>query len=287
MDDLNGRIAVITGAASGIGNALAHRFADAGMKLALVDIEADPLSATAEALRKQGSEVLARVVDVSDGARMDTLGEEVLEHFGAVHVVCNNAGVAVAGPMWELSTEDWEFALRPNLWGVIHGVRVFAPHLVAQGEGHIVNTASSAGLISVAAMGPYNVTKQGVVALSETLYGDLQAIGSPVGVSVLCPGFVQTRIWDSERNRPDELRRERPSVAPELMEALQAYLRGLIEKSMPAEAIAEAVHHAILNGRFYVLTHKSTAQSFKERADRIIAGENPVQPSGGPETFSE
>ncbi|MEE2677603.1 MAG: SDR family NAD(P)-dependent oxidoreductase, partial [Myxococcota bacterium] len=184
MQELSGKVAVVTGGASGIGHALATRFAEEGMKLVLLDVEAGPLDEAARGFEAQGVEVLAQRLDVSDAAAMDAAGAAALERFGAVHVLCNNAGVGSGGPMWELTTEDWEFCLRPNLWGVIHGIRVFAKHLVAQDEGHIVNTASMAGLVSVPGMGPYNVTKHAVVTLSETLYHELAALGSQVGVSV-------------------------------------------------------------------------------------------------------
>ena len=200
MQNLEGKVAVVTGGASGIGRAMAERFAEAGMKLALVDIEAVALEQTAAELAADGTQVLPQLVDVAEAEQMDALAEAVLGHFGAVHVVCNNAGVVSGGPMWELTTADWEFAMRPNLWGVIHGVRVFVKHLIAQNEGHVVNTASLAGLISVPGTGPYNVTKHAVVTLSETLYGELAALGSKAGVSVLCPGFVNTRLWESDRN---------------------------------------------------------------------------------------
>ena len=244
MRDLEGKIAVITGGASGIGRAMSDRFGQAGMKLVLVDIEEDGLQAAADELRGKGVDVLTRRVDVSDAAQMDDLAKATLDHFGAVHLVCNNAGVGAGGPMWELTTADWEFAMRPNLWGVIHGIRVFTKLLLDQNEGHIVNTASMAGLVSVPGLGPYNVTKHAVVTLSETLYGELAEQDTEVGVSVLCPGFVSTRIWDSDRHRPEELRNAEQRQTPEEAEAGKNLIRSFMEGQLPAAAVADKVHDA-------------------------------------------
>ncbi|MCP4003725.1 MAG: SDR family NAD(P)-dependent oxidoreductase [bacterium] len=279
MQDFEGKVAIVTGGASGIGRAMAVRFAQQGMKLVLVDIDADPLEEAAEAIRAQGVEVLAQRVDVGDAAAMDGLGEAVFERFGAAHVVCNNAGVASGGPMWELSTADWEFTLRPNLWGVIHGVRVFGKHLVAQNDGHFVNTASMAGLVSAPGCGPYNVSKHGVVTLSETLAGDLQALGSKVGVSVLCPGFVSTRLWDAERNRPDAAPRT------EEQEQGQALMRAVIEAGLPAEQVAQLVFEAICDERFYIFTHEGTKAAVESRMQSILDGQHAAIPAEGAAVF--
>lgn len=287
MKDLNDKIAVVTGGASGIGRAMADRFAAAGMKLAIVDIEDGPLQDAARELRQAGADVLPCRVDVSDGDAMDGLAKQVLDHFGAVHVVCNNAGVGSGGLMWELETAEWEFAIGPNLWGVIHGVRVFAPHLVEQDEGHIVNTASMAGLINVAGMGPYNVTKGAVVSLSETLYSDLEAAGSNVGTSVLCPGFVNTKIWDAGRHKTGELADAEPKGTPEEREAAEKMIRGVMEQAKPAAEVANAVYDAIIEKRFYILTHASAKTEFEARAQRLLTDQNPAQPANGPLTFSE
>jgi NAD(P)-dependent dehydrogenase (short-subunit alcohol dehydrogenase family) len=269
----------VTGGASGIGRAMADRFARAGMKLVLADVEPAPLEVAAEELRSSGAAVATWVADVSDGAAVERLRDAALDAFGAIHVVCNNAGVGGGiGPMWTLSEKDWTYTLGPNLWGVIHGVRVFAPLLVEQNEGHIVNTASMAGLVSMGNMGPYNVTKQGVVALSETLFEDLRNAGSEVGVSVLCPAFVRTRIWDSERNRPEALRNE--GGPSEIAEAGQRLLRTVIEGAMPAEGVANAVHDAILAKRLYVLTHEATRRHLERRVRNIVTGTNPAPPDG-------
>ncbi|HVN50139.1 MAG TPA: SDR family NAD(P)-dependent oxidoreductase, partial [Acidimicrobiales bacterium] len=165
MDELHGKVAVVTGAASGIGRGLAQRFAAEGMRLALADIEAQPLEAVGRELRAGGTDVLTVVTDVSDGAQVDALGEAVVDRFGGVDLVCNNAGVGGGGMMRDLTTADWQWVLGVNLWGVIHGMRVFLPKLVAQGSGHIVNTASLAGLVAAPFMGPYNASKFAVVAI--------------------------------------------------------------------------------------------------------------------------
>jgi len=201
MKDLQGKVAVITGGASGIGRAVADRAAAEGMKIVLADIEEGPLKAAEDELTSNGVEAVGVVTDVADAASVRTLRDRALDRFGAVHLVHNNAGIGLGGPIWEVSEEDWRWILGVNLWGVIHGVATFTPLLIEQGEGHIVNTASVAGLIATPFLGPYNATKQAVVAISETLFKDLQAVGAPVGVSVLCPGFVRTRNGTDRRGR--------------------------------------------------------------------------------------
>lgn len=275
---------MVTGGASGIGFAMAERFAREGAKLVLADIEATPLEEAAQKLAA-ATEVLVVQTDVADAAQMDALAAKSLDRFGAIHIVCNNAGVAGGGVMWELSTEDWEFVLRVNLWGVIHGIRVFARHLVEQNEGHIVNTASMAGLISVPGMGPYNVSKHAVVTLSETLYGELQAAGSEVGVSVLCPGFVNTRIFESDRNRPDVLRNPGGELGAEEREERRKVATQFFASAMSPNAVAEKVLAAVTEKRFYILTHGGAEESVRRRMDRIIEGENPKPPE--PTVFAE
>jgi NAD(P)-dependent dehydrogenase (short-subunit alcohol dehydrogenase family) len=284
--DVEGKTVLITGAGRGIGRALADRFVAAGMKLAIADIEDGPLEAAARELKAAGAEVLSCRVDVGNGAAMDDFARKVLDTFGAVHVVCNNAGVGSGGRMWELGQAEWEFAMGPNLWGVIHGVRVFCPHLVEQDEGHIVNTASMAGLINVSGLGAYNVTKGAVVSLSETLYADLEAVGSNVSASVLCPGFVNTKIWDADRHRTGDQANAERQGTPEEREMAEKMIRSVMEQAKPAAEVADEVHDAILEKRFYVLTHASAKTEFEARAQRLLNDENPGQPTDGPMTFS-
>jgi NAD(P)-dependent dehydrogenase (short-subunit alcohol dehydrogenase family) len=202
--------------------------------------------------------VLTVPTDVSRAEDVEALAARTLERFGAVHVVCNNAGVSVGGPLWEHTLEDWRWVLGVNLWGVIHGVRTFVPILLRQGEpAHVVNTASLAGLTSNPFLGVYNVTKHGVVTLSETLAQELAAMGAPVKVSVLCPGFVRTAILDSARNRPAELRHGAERVRPE---PLEEAIRTAIAAGMPPAEVAARVVAAIREERFYVFPHPEIAR---------------------------
>ena len=271
MRELAGKVAVVTGAASGIGRALAQRFARAHMKVVLADVEAAALATVARELTDACAETLAVPTDVSRAEDVDTLARRTLERFGAVHVLCNNAGVALAAPVWEQTLEDWRWLLGVNLWGVVHGVRTFVPLMLdAKTPGHVVNTASVAGLTSAPGLGAYNVSKHAVVTLSETLAKDLAAAGAPIKVSVLCPGFVNTRILDSARNRPEDLGPERPR-APELEDVV----RSLVAAGMPPAEVASCVLRAIEEERFYVLTHPDFLAQVKERCQDIVEGRAP------------
>ena len=274
MRELTDKVVVITGGASGIGRALADRFAAEGSKIVLADIEPKPLEEAAAALRAGGATVLAVPTDVSKPEQVQALCDRTVAEFGRVDVVCNNAGVAVSGPAWEHTLADWEWVLGVNLWGVIHGVRTFVPVMLRQGgEGHIVNTGSIAGLASGPLMSVYNVTKHGVVTLSETLQKDLALLGSAIKVSVLCPGFVRTRILDADRNRPASLRTSAtPRHAPEMEERARAAIAAGLP---PAEAAAQVVD-AVKNERFYVLTHPEFAPWIQERMEDILEGRNPA-----------
>ena len=271
MDELSGKVAVVTGAASGIGLALTRAFAAEGMKVVMADIEADALDKAVADL-PEGTESLPVVCDVGDGAQVEALRDAAVERFGAVHVVCNNAGVSTGGAIWEQSIEDWEWVLRVNLWGVIHGVRAFTPLMIEQGEGHIVNTASMAGLLSAPFMGLYNVSKHGVVTLSETLHSDLQITGATgVGVSVLCPGWVNTRIHEAGRNRPGG--GDPVQMADEGMRELIA---SVIAAGIDPADVAAMVVDAVKTRRFYVLTHPDWTRFAAERTQRMVDGEDPV-----------
>jgi NAD(P)-dependent dehydrogenase (short-subunit alcohol dehydrogenase family) len=270
MQTLDGKVAVVTGAASGIGLAVAHRLARERVKLVLVDVETPALDAAERALRAEGATVLAVRADVSKSAELAAAAEKARASFGTVHVICNNAGVGGGGgPMWMLSEADWEWTLSVNLWGVIHGIRLFVPQLLASGEeGHVVNTASMAGLTSTPFIGPYTATKHAVVAISEVLAKELEMVGAKIGVSVLCPGFVNTNISTSERNRPAELRAaDAPSGAPP---ALATTMKMLVEAGQPPEAIADRVVAAILEPRFYILTHPEMKPSIARRMNEVL-----------------
>lgn len=274
MEQVEGRVAVVTGAASGIGRALSERFAAAGMKVVLADIEQGALDAAVAEVVAGGAEAIGVVTDVSVATQVDALRDAAVEAFGAVHVVCNNAGVASGGLSWEVPLHDWQWVLGVNLFGVIHGVRSFTPLLVAQGEGHIVNTASMAGLTSPPFMSAYNVSKHGVVTLSETLFVELGMEASPVGVSVLCPGWVNTRINEASRNRPETAPAPEPSDeegAEQFRDVLGSFLAGGLD---PA-AVADQVLDAVLTKRFYILTHPMWNEGITARTARMVAGEDP------------
>jgi NAD(P)-dependent dehydrogenase (short-subunit alcohol dehydrogenase family) len=275
VQDLKGKVAVVTGAASGIGNAVATRLAGEGMKLVLADIEEGPLADAEKKLADDGASVLAVPTDVTKADQMDALAEKTFATFGTAHVVHNNAGVATGGPMWTLTEADWQWVLGVNLWGVIHGVRVFVPRLVEQGEGHVVNTASMAGLTSAPMMGPYNVSKHGVVTLSETLAAELALHGSPVKVSVLCPGWVNTRINEADRNRPPEL--QPPDGADTSMAEMgRQLLDGLLKSGLQPSEVASRVLDAIREERFYILTHPEMTPMIQQRMEDIVQGRNPA-----------
>lgn len=274
MREFKSKVAVVTGAASGIGRALAHRFAQAGMSVVLADIEAAALDDAAREVGSSGAPTLAVRTDVSKGSDVEALAKATLDRFGAVHVVCNNAGVALSGLTWMHTVSDWEWILGVNLWGVIHGVRVFTPILLAQGgEAHIVNTASLAGLFSGPGQAIYNVTKHGVVTLSETLHQELRMVGATVGVSVLCPGFVSTRIIDAVRNRPTDLADTAPR--PPGFEVMEEFGRHLIASGSAPAMIADRVFDAIRDERFYVLPHPEWKDQIRTRMENILEERNP------------
>ncbi|MEO6989286.1 MAG: SDR family NAD(P)-dependent oxidoreductase [Aquihabitans sp.] len=274
MQDLSNKVAVVTGAASGIGLALSRAFAVAGMKVVMADIEPGALDVAAAAVALEG-EVLSFRCDVSDPAQVDALRDAAVHRFGTVHVVCNNAGVSAGGPVWIHTPEDWEWVLGVNLYGVINGVRSFTPLMIEQGEGHIVNTSSMAGLTSPPFMGVYNVSKHAVVTLSETLFGDLQMVGAGgVGVSVLCPGWVQTRIHEADRNRPAAA--EGPPALSLDDGGLRDFVAQLINSGITPGAVADMVVEAIRERRFYVLTHPDWMPMVSGRVDHIVNDEDPT-----------
>jgi NAD(P)-dependent dehydrogenase (short-subunit alcohol dehydrogenase family) len=280
MKNFRDRVAVVTGGASGIGYALAEKFASVGAKVVLADLEEEALRLAVARLRERGATALALPTDVSKLSEVEALADQTLKEFGAVHIVCNNAGVGgPTGPIWETTQADWEWVLGPNLWGVIHGIRVFTPILLQQGdEGHIVNTASIAGLISGPGLAIYKVTKHSVVTLSETLYHDLRAAGSKVGCSVLCPAWVATRIAESERNRPAHLVNS-SKTTPSGDHPLLELAKQVIAAGTPPSAIADIVAQAIQEQRFYILPHPEWKQWIQGRLEQIISE---APPHGGP-----
>lgn len=278
MKDLSDRVAVITGGAGALGLALAHRFAREGMKIVLADVDHAALARAASALKAAGASVMTQKTDVSKGPEVEALARTTVAAFGAVHLVVNNAGVAPVGAAWEATEADWQWALGVNLWGVIHGVRVFTPIMLGQGsEGHIVNVASVAGLISPPGMAVYNVTKHAVVALSETLFHDLANAGSRIGCSVLCPAFFPSGIADSERTRPAALVDEGSRSASR--QAVESMMRKAVHSGrIGADAIADRVCDAVRDRRFYILTHERIRPAIRARMEDILGDAPPRDP---------
>ena len=282
MEELSGKVAVVTGAASGIGFGLAERFAAEGMRLVIADVEAEALERAEKELGARGAEVLAVRTDVTDPAAVDALAQGAIDRFGTYHVVCNNAGVA--GPpavAWETSLETWQWVMGVNLWGVIHGVRSFTPRLIEQDEGHIVNTASSAGLIPLPFSGPYTATKHAVLGISRGLANELAMRGSKVRVSVLCPGFIRTNLADSERNWPSRLGPP-PNEAPDpATEFLTNFMREGLASGKPPSELAALVVDAVRSGRFMVLTEQFLADFARSNLDAEIEGRDAILPGLG------
>lgn len=270
MNELVGKVAVVTGAASGIGRAIAERLGNEGVKVVLADIDAQALTCAEQELAASGLEVAARKTDVSRGDDVEGLARFALERFGAVHILCNNAGVGIGGRLWEHTLADWEWLMGVNVWGVVHGIRSFVPVMLARGdECHIVNTASAAGLDARPFLGMYSATKYAVVAISEALQQELLQGGARIGVSVLCPAVVNTRIGESERNRPSPLRNAVRSIATDIQGFDQAF-RAALAAGIPPERVADAVVDAIRRERFYVLTQNETETRVRARFDRIL-----------------
>jgi NAD(P)-dependent dehydrogenase (short-subunit alcohol dehydrogenase family) len=277
MKDFKRKVAVITGAASGIGRALAERCAREGMKVILADVEPGALAEVEANLQAGGGTALAVRADVSQAEDVAALAEKALEAFGAVHLLCNNAGVATNGSVWESGLTDWEWVLGVNLWGVIHSVRTFVPIMLAQDtECHVVNTASLSGLISFPRGSVYAVSKHGVVTLSEALYHELAERGGKVKVSVLCPGLVQTRIVECGRNRPERLAASTPMGPVEA--AGWETLREQMQTATQPAHVADAVFQAIREERFYILTHPEGKEWIRTRMEDILQERNPTLP---------
>ena len=276
MKEFKDRVAVVTGAASGIGYSMVERFAQEGMKVVLADIEETALNKAVATLKEQGVAAMGMVVDVSKPKDIEDLAQKTLTTFGSVDILCNNAGVSGDIALsWRQPIESWQWVLGVNLWSVIYGLQTFVPIMLAQNtEGHIINTASMAGLLSLPMGSVYHATKHAVVTVSESLYYELQMLGAKIKVSVLCPGFVKTKIGESARNRPTQLEHKQEVLAVE--EMWTKAVMGLIEHGTSATDLANQVMAAIQNERSYILTHPDLIPSVRKRAENIATGTNPT-----------
>lgn len=279
MKDLAGKVAVVTGAASGMGYAFASRFAEEGMSVVLADIESEPLAMAEAAIKARGAKVLAVRTNVLQDGDVEKLADAAFATFGNVHVLCNNAGVAGGSgkPVWEAPQEDWDWVFGVNFWGVLRGVRAFVPRMIANGEeGHVVNTASVAGLLTGA--DPYSVSKHGVVCLTEGLYKNFKLLNLKLSASVLCPGWVNTNILDASRNRPPELGEsaDPASLGPEAA-ARSEMVRGFLKQGFQPEEVAQKVLDAIVSDTFYIIpAQEHIVGAIRTRFEQIMNGENPT-----------
>lgn len=283
MKTLENKIAVITGGASGFGLEFARYGAEQGMRLVLADVQQNALDAAKAELEAAGAQVVAIKVDVSSAAQMDTLAAATVARFGVPNLLFNNAGVGAGGLLWEHTLKDWEWVINVNLWGVAHGVRVFVPLMLQAAKkdpsfkGHIVNTASMAGLVNAPNMGAYNVTKHAVVSLSETLYQDLALVTEQIKCSVLCPYFVPTGINQSSRNRPEELKH---GVLPTRSQIIAQAMsdKAVTSGKITAAQIAQKVFEAISTEQFYIFSHPQSLQPVQTRLEDVMQGRNPSDP---------
>ena len=282
IENFKGKTAVLTGAGSGFGLECARIGAQLGMNLVLVDVQQDALDKAEQEMTAQGVQVLARKVDVSNAAEMQALAEAVKARFGAPHFVFNNAGVGSGGLVWENSLADWEWVLGVNVWGVVHGVRLFTPMMLEAAQrdpayqGHIVNTASMAGLLTAPNMGIYNVSKHAVVALTETLYQDLKLVTDQISASVLCPYFVPTGITQSQRNRPAALAEDKPTQSQMIGQAMSD--KAVSSGKVSATEVAQKVFDAVATGQFYVYSHPQALGNVQSRMEAIVQQHNPPNP---------
>lgn len=283
MKHFQDRVLVITGAASGLGREFARTGARLGMRLVLADVQREPLEALEAELQAIGAEVMIRQCDVRDADAVQALADAAITRFGNVHLLCNNAGVAFGGLIWETCEADWDWVLGVNLRGVIHGVRIFTPLMLEAArsdphyEGHIVNTASMAGLVNAPSMGAYNVSKQAVVSLTETLYHDLALIGSSIGVSVLCPYFVPTGIAESHQHRPESLQRGAALTTSQLA-TYTMMSKAVSSGKVSAAQIADKTFKAVRDGHFYVYSHPNDMDAVRARSEDILTARNPTDP---------
>ncbi|MES2257228.1 MAG: SDR family oxidoreductase [Pseudomonadota bacterium] len=286
MKNFKDKVAVITGGAAGLGREFAFKAHALGMKLVLADVQQDALDGTVADLKQQGANVIGLICDVRKGEQVQALADATMKEFGAVHLVFNNAGVGSGGLVWENSVADWEWVLGVNVWGVIHGVRIFTKLMLECAkndpayEGHIVNTSSMAGVLNPTAMGVYNVSKHAVVSLSESLYHDLNLVDAPIGSSVLCPFFVPTGINQSHRNRPDDVKMESKPTASQL--ASQAMTtKAVTSGKVTAVDVANMTFQAIADGQFYIYTHPQALGSLQTRMEDMLTSRNPTDPNAG------
>ena len=278
LTEFEGKVAVVTGAASGIGKALCVRFAQAGMNVVLADVENDALREAGRDIERNGVEVLTVRTDVSQPDQVSALAEATLDRFGKVHVLCNNAGVFAGGRTWDAIGTDWEWVLGVNVMGVLYGIRAFVPVMLEQNEpAHVVNTCSMAGLINMPLSGVYNVSKHAALSLTETLYHELQTLETPVGVSALCPELIRTGIGRSERNRPAHLKRGDDDGTPE-QEMVEAAIKASIDTGLDPSAMAERVFEGIKSDTFYLLAEEggSWDRACRIRLDDIKERRNPT-----------
>ncbi len=277
MEKLSGRVAVVTGGASGIGRALAETFGREGMKVVLADVEPAALAETARAIGATGVDVLAVETDVTEQSSVDDLARKALARFGGVHLVCNNAGVFAGGLCWSQPLADYEWVLGVNMWGVIHGIRTFVPIMLERGEeGHVVNTASMAAVTANPYAAAYHMSKHAVLALSEVLYHELRGTGAKIGVSALCPEAVATHIDDSERNRPVALRARSGAAAPDV-ELVNAAIRSAVAGGIPTQVIADRVLRAVQEDRFYILSDgEAWRRACETRLEDVRLARNPT-----------
>jgi NAD(P)-dependent dehydrogenase (short-subunit alcohol dehydrogenase family) len=282
IDHFSGKTAVLTGAGSGFGLECARIGAKLGMNLVLVDVQQDALAQAEAELSALGVPVLARRLDVSSAPAMEQLAADVKARFGAPHFVFNNAGVGAGGLVWENSVADWNWVLGVNLWGVVHGVRLFTPMMLEAAkadpgyQGHIVNTASMAGLLTAPNMGIYNVSKHAVVALTETLYQDLSLVTDQVSASVLCPYFVPTGISQSHRNRPADMPSAKPTQSQLIGQAMSD--KAVSSGKITAAEVAQKVFDAVGAGQFYIYSHPKALGNVQQRMEAIVQAENPPDP---------
>ena len=282
ITDFNGKTAVLTGAGSGFGLECARIAAKRGMNVVLIDVQQDALDAADLEITALGAQTLAFKLDVASADQMEAMGKSVFERFGAPHLIFNNAGVGSGGLIWESTLKDWEWVLGVNVMGVVHGMRIFTPMMLTAAKadtswrGHIVNTASMAGLLNAPNMGVYNVSKHAVVSLSETLYQDLQLVTDQIGASVLCPFFVATGIAQSHRNRPSQLKAGKPTKSQLIGQAMTG--KAVDSGKVSAADVAQLVFDAVATNQFYVYSHPKAIKSVQMRMEDVLQARNPTNP---------